>query len=99
MDTVFNVGFEAQITALAEVSPYADIYRMLQRIRPRIPLRTDGTLFLIVNTCNLIVIPWSIAMSHEQWGDRDLGRTFINRYGNDLYEDLREIIVEAESQA
>jgi hypothetical protein len=99
MYPVFDVGFEAQITALAEISPYSEIYRMLQEIGPRIPLRTDGTLFLIINASNLIVIPWSVAIGREQWGDPNLGRTFLNRHGNDLYEDLREIIVEAESQA
>jgi hypothetical protein len=99
MDPVFDVGFDAQITALAEISPYSEIYRMLQQIGPGIPLRTDGTLFLIINASNLIVIPWSVAIGHEQWGDSDLGRTFLNRHGNDLYEDLREIVVEAESQA
>jgi hypothetical protein len=99
MDAVFNRGFEEQITLLANISPYNQIDQMLQRIDSRIPLRIDGRLFLIVTVSTLIVIPWSISMTNERLGDPALGRTFFSNHGEDLSADLREIIVQAESQA
>jgi hypothetical protein len=99
VDPKFNVGFEEQINRLIKISPYDEIMRMLHSIRPQTPLRPDGVLFLLVNVGRLIVIPWDIAIDNVPWGSPSMGQGFLGSHGTILYDDLREIIAQAEAEA
>ena len=99
MDPKFNVGFEEQINRLIKIPPYDEISRMLDSIKPQIPLRPDGILFLLVNVGRLIVIPWDITIHNVPLGNPSMGKGFLGSHATILYDDLKEIVAQAETEA
>jgi hypothetical protein len=97
MDPIYGPAFDAELNDLINVSPDKNVYSTIQAIvesadqntTPSTMLRSDATLFLVLNMGAMIVIPWQKAKKMD----------FFKQYRSLLEEDAKDILTEAKQMA